>query len=254
MIFLNRHPRAGGDPYNLSMRAGSRLWIPAFAGMTLLLLFAFVCPARADMGDEPIVKLQALDKVSAHTVAFDARVGTTVKFGSLYIKPQACRKASPLDQPESAAFLQIWEITPKTDQSHWVFSGWMFASSPALSAMDHPIYDVWVLDCVDDKTSTVALVPPLAAVPAPAKNAAAPDTSKTQPPAIAAKTPAVPAKAAMAEQPATPDDSDNDNTTDQDNDDDKAAPDTLKASPAAPPPMDATHQPVNEAPNPSSMY
>ncbi|HBR69137.1 MAG TPA: DUF2155 domain-containing protein, partial [Rhodospirillaceae bacterium] len=49
-------------------------------------------------------------------------------FGQLYIKVQACRKASPIESPESAAFLQIWEITLQ-DKAEWIFSGWMFASS-----------------------------------------------------------------------------------------------------------------------------
>ncbi|MDB5491942.1 MAG: hypothetical protein JWO78_1791 [Micavibrio sp.] len=104
------------------------------------------------MTDEPVVKLQSLDKVTARTMTFEVKVGTTVKFGPIYIKVQACRKAPPIAAPESAAFLQIWEVTKK-DESKWIYSGWMFASSPALSAMDHPIYDVWVLDCLERKST-----------------------------------------------------------------------------------------------------
>lgn len=104
------------------------------------------------MIDEPVVKLQSLDKVTARTMTFEVKVGTTVKFGPIYIKVQSCRKAPPIAAPESAAFLQIWEVTKK-DESKWIYSGWMFASSPALSAMDHPIYDVWVLDCLERKST-----------------------------------------------------------------------------------------------------
>lgn len=100
--------------------------------------------------DYPTVRLQSLDKVTARTMTFQARVGATVKFGPLYIKTRACRKPPVAEKPEAAAFLQIWENNVKTGEPHWIFSGWMFASSPALSAMDHPIYDVWVLDCVAD--------------------------------------------------------------------------------------------------------
>ena len=113
-------------------------------------------PAQAAMQDMPVIKLQSIDKITGRTLTFEARVGSTVKYGPLYIKVQACRKAPPIEQPESAAFLQVWEIAPKVkrgkEDSKWVFSGWMFASSPALSAMDHPIYDVWVLDCLEKKT------------------------------------------------------------------------------------------------------
>lgn len=118
-----------------------------------------------EMENYPVVKLQSLDKVTARTMTFEAKVGNTVKFGSLYIKIQACAKAPPVEQPESAAFLQIWEMRkgdqdtdsasvteqPPKEEAQWIFSGWMFASSPALSHMDHPIYDVWVLDCLEGK-------------------------------------------------------------------------------------------------------
>lgn len=101
------------------------------------------------MIDFPVVKLQSLDKVTARTMTFEAKVGSTIKFGPLYIKIQSCRKAPPIERPESASFLQIWEVTTD-DQAEWVFSGWMFASSPSLSSMDHPIYDVWVIDCLEE--------------------------------------------------------------------------------------------------------
>lgn len=105
-------------------------------------------PAHAVLEDYPSVKLQGLDKSVGRTVTFEAKVGSTIQYGPLFIKIHSCRKAPPIEQPESAAFLQIWEVPPGAEKSEWVFSGWMFASSPALSAMDHPVYDVWVLDCL----------------------------------------------------------------------------------------------------------
>jgi len=122
---------------------------------TLTLCLFAAAPARAEMQDFPVVKLQSLDKVTARTMTFEAKVGSTVKFGPLFIKTQACREAPPIEQPESAAFLQIWEMTPD-DKAKWVFSGWMFASSPGLSSMDHPIYDVWVIDCADPVAEAAA--------------------------------------------------------------------------------------------------
>jgi hypothetical protein len=105
--------------------------------------------------DQPVVKLRSLDKTSARTSVFEVNVGSTVKFGEIYIKVQACRKAPEMEKPESAAFLQIWEVKPEVatniEKPEWIFSGWMFASSPGLSSMDHPIYDVWVLDCLEKK-------------------------------------------------------------------------------------------------------
>lgn len=108
----------------------------------------FASPAYAVMEDYPSVKLQGLDKSVGRTITFEAMVGSTIQYGPLFIKIHACRKAPPIEKPESAAFLQIWEVPPGAQKSEWAFSGWMFASSPALSAMDHPVYDVWVLDCL----------------------------------------------------------------------------------------------------------
>lgn len=101
----------------------------------------------AQMIDYPAVKLRTLDKSTARTTTLETKVGETIQYGSLFIKVQSCRKSNPLEKPESAAFIQIWEIPINSDKSEWIFSGWMFASSPALSAMDHAVYDIWVLDC-----------------------------------------------------------------------------------------------------------
>jgi len=104
--------------------------------------------------NKPYVRLRSLDKVTARTMTFDAQVGTTLTFGNLYIRVQTCRQSQPIDEPESAAFLQVWEDQVGKEKSSaedtsWVFSGWMFASSPGLSHMDHPVYDVWVMECLD---------------------------------------------------------------------------------------------------------
>lgn len=115
----------------------------------------FFMPALAQpMTDYPMVKLQALDKSTARTVTLKAKVGETIQYGSLFIKVQACRKSEPLEKPESTSFIQVWEVPVNSDKSEWIFSGWMFASSPALSAMDHAVYDVWVLDCISDLKDT----------------------------------------------------------------------------------------------------
>lgn len=94
-----------------------------------------------------VAVLQGLDKVTARVVTVEAPVGAPVHFGALEIIVRACKKRRPEDQPESAAFLDIWELH-KDQPAQALFRGWMFASSPALSSMEHPVYDLWVLDCV----------------------------------------------------------------------------------------------------------
>ncbi len=117
-----------------------RLFLASF-----VLLFPF--EVKAEMLNYPTVVLRTLDKSTARTDTREVNIGETIEFGSLFIKVQSCRKSEPLDKPESASFIQVWEVPINSKKSEWVFSGWMFASSPALSAIDHPIYDVWVLDC-----------------------------------------------------------------------------------------------------------
>jgi hypothetical protein len=112
------------------------------------------------MLDQPVAVLQALDKVTARIQRLTVHVGQTGKFGTLSILVDACRKAPPEDPPESAAFLKVTD--GKSDPPPTVFSGWMFASSPALSAMDHPVYDISVVDCTSD-----TMAAPSSATPAP---------------------------------------------------------------------------------------
>lgn len=106
-------------------------------------------PVPEEMVNRPAAKLQGLDKVTARTSTFTIAVGETKLLGSLRITLRACKENPPVEPPEAAAFLEIVDNKPG-EQAESVFSGWMFASSPALSAMEHPIYDVWVLSCSDN--------------------------------------------------------------------------------------------------------
>jgi hypothetical protein len=95
---------------------------------------------------EPLAVLQGLDKITARVSKIDAPVGKTVHFGTLLITVRDCEKAPPEDRPEDAAFIQIDEVRPGEENLRR-FSGWMFAQSPALSSLEHPVYDVILLDC-----------------------------------------------------------------------------------------------------------
>jgi hypothetical protein len=108
---------------------------------------------------ETVAVLQGLDKTTARISKFDAPIDKPVRFGRLIITVRACIKHPPEEEPESAAFLQIDEVRQgerNTVISQRVFSGWMFASSPALSALENPIYDVGVLDCKSDNAAAAA--------------------------------------------------------------------------------------------------
>ena len=90
--------------------------------------------------------LQGLDKVTARVSTLSVAIGESARFGTLEIVVRHCDKRPPEEAPESAAFLDIWQARPG-EASVSLFRGWMFASSPALNALEHSVYDVWVLDC-----------------------------------------------------------------------------------------------------------
>jgi hypothetical protein len=117
--------------------------------LILLMLFAVPATARAQATwiDTRVAVLQGLDKVTARISTFEAPVGEVVRFGGLEIVAKVCRKRPPEEEPESAAFVDIRETKISGGDKTVLFTGWMFASSPALSAMEHPVYDIWVLDC-----------------------------------------------------------------------------------------------------------
>jgi len=96
--------------------------------------------------------LQGLDKVTARVTTLQAEVGQVVRFGTLDIIVRTCDKRPPEETPESAAFMDIWEVRPG-EPALDLFRGWMFASSPGLNALEHPVYDVWVKDCVNKVSS-----------------------------------------------------------------------------------------------------
>ncbi len=116
-------------------------------------------PAQHVGEQRAIAVLQVLDKISARATTLQVPVGSTAAFGLLVIKVETCRASSPSEAPESAAFLEIKEIDvnslqPKDEardsrlqKDLLLYSGWMFASSPALAALENPVYDVTVLAC-----------------------------------------------------------------------------------------------------------
>jgi hypothetical protein len=103
----------------------------------------------AETGAETTAVLGGLDKVTARVTTLLAPLGRPVHWGSLEIVAQACEKRPPEEPPETSAFLEISERRPDALPLR-LFTGWMLASSPALNPLEHPVYDVWVIDCKTD--------------------------------------------------------------------------------------------------------
>ena len=98
---------------------------------------------------------QGLDKITARIKTFEIKVGVSKTFGILDINLQKCVYTKPLDEPESIAYIKVLDLSDinlVTKDKLSIFEGWIFASSPAVNAMEHPVYDVSLISCKKDKT------------------------------------------------------------------------------------------------------
>ena len=93
-----------------------------------------------------MVVLRALDKITARITEIELPIETETRFGTLVINAKYCRTRPPIETPETFAYLEIDNVKRSGERSR-VFEGWMVASSPALNALEHAVYDVWVIDC-----------------------------------------------------------------------------------------------------------
>ena len=97
------------------------------------------------------VVIQGLDKITARIKTFEVDVGKSESFGVLDIFVERCVYSKPIFKPESLALIKIKDNSDRLSEVE--FRGWMFASSPAVSALEHPVYDVWVVDCMKASSS-----------------------------------------------------------------------------------------------------
>jgi hypothetical protein len=140
-------------------------------------------PATLQPGDEVVTEPPAqkiinkkasfsgLDKITGRIINFDEDIGETVQFGALRVKTDACYTRPATEAANTDAFVEVDEITLQGEVKR-IFSGWMYAASPGLHAIEHPIYDIWLTDCKQPEQTVVSAAPtdqpkPVAA-PAPA--------------------------------------------------------------------------------------
>jgi hypothetical protein len=96
-----------------------------------------------------------LDKITGRIISFDAAMGETVQFGALQVTARACNTRPPTEPTNTDAFVEVDEVTLQGEIKR-IFTGWMFAASPGLHAVEHPIYDVWLTDCAQPAGGAVA--------------------------------------------------------------------------------------------------
>ena len=154
----------------LSAIAGRRR---ALAGAALAAAAAFVAPeaARADKISHPIAVFDGLDKITGRIISFEVAINETVQFGALQITPRVCYSRPLTEAPQTDAFAQVDEIDEQK-QLKRIFSGWMFADSPGLHGIEHPIFDIWLTGC---KGGTVVIHD------APTAEASAPNPDESPP-------------------------------------------------------------------------
>ena len=118
--------------------------------MILLRVFALLLlalPAAAQSWvPQRVARLQALDKVTARVTVVETRVGETARFGTLSITVRACHARAPDEIPDAAAWMEITDARAAAGTSP-AFQGWMFANAPGVSMLEHPVYDIRVLEC-----------------------------------------------------------------------------------------------------------
>lgn len=143
-------------------------------------------PATIQPGDEVVTELptqkivnkkasfSGLDKITGRIINFDEDIGETVQFGALRVKTDACYTRPATEAANTDAFVQVDEITLQGEVKR-IFSGWMFAASPGLHGVEHPIYDIWLVDCKEPQNTVASAAPDQ-------KPAAAPQPAQKRPP------------------------------------------------------------------------
>jgi len=168
-------------------------------------------PATLQPGDEVVTEPPAqkivnkkasfsgLDKITGRIINFDEDIGETVQFGALRVKTDACYTRPATEAANTDAFVEVDEITLQGEVKR-IFSGWMFAASPGLHAVEHPIYDIWLTDCKEPETTVVTAAPD----PKPAPPPPPPPAQRRPPPKQPAAPRPPPQQQVQQQQPPPP--------------------------------------------------
>jgi hypothetical protein len=117
--------------------------------LTALSVAAFVvgvAPASAERISNPVAEFTGVDKITGRIITFDVYIDETVQFGALQVTPRICYSRPVTEEPKTDSFVEVDEITLDR-KIRRIFTGWMFAESPGLNAVEHAVYDVWLKSC-----------------------------------------------------------------------------------------------------------
>ena len=118
----------------------------------LAILVLALLPAQAMSATiaNPVAVFAGLDKITGRIITFDVYIDETVQFGALQMTPRVCYTRPPNETQRTSSFVEVDQVSLRANVTR-IFTGWMFAESPALNAIDHAVYDIWLVDC---KTSS----------------------------------------------------------------------------------------------------
>jgi hypothetical protein len=146
---------------------------------------------QAEVIKNPIAVFAALDKVTGRISHLEIPINKTVEFGALKVTPRVCDSRPPTEAPNTSSFVEVDEVK-LTGEVERIFTGWMFAESPGLHAVEHPVFDVWLTNC---KTNSA---------PAPSESSENEAPAEVPPADVAAPAPPPPPPAAAAAPPPPP--------------------------------------------------
>ena len=132
---LKRNILAGKNKFNL------------FYFILFIYLWLFNLSFAKNNTEGVFTDLKILDKISSKNTLIQLKNGELVKFKDLSIKSLKCKNSEFDDNPEITAYIQVKDLTDQNNDEVFVFNGWMFSSSPSITPFDHPVYDVWLVNC-----------------------------------------------------------------------------------------------------------
>ena len=163
---------AGAKQRQFAMRSSSAR--RGAIGAACVLVGLSAVPAHAQRIENSVAVFAALDKVTAKISRLEVPLNETRSFGALRVTPRVCYTRAPTEPPKTTTFVEVDE-TQLDGKEKRIFSGWMFADSPGLNAVEHPVFDVWLTDCAQPRASAQR-PPPAAAAPG-----AAPEIERDDP-------------------------------------------------------------------------
>lgn len=138
------------------MKLNIPFFIVLFCGVSLGLIRPLIAqenqttepdqPIEAGRIENSVAQFSGIDKITGRIITFDVYIDETVQFGALQVTPRVCYSRPITEAPRTTSFLEVDEITLDR-KIRRIFTGWMFADSPGLNAIEHPVYDIWLKDC-----------------------------------------------------------------------------------------------------------